>query len=158
MPLARSSKHIVHGIAAGLCGGIAAGWVMNRLYRRKDLSPASWHGLEPEAVELGLALARATHRRFSSADLRRVAQAIHYGTAGLMGAVYGGLAAADRRVTLAHGAGFGGAAWLAGEIVLPAAGVSPPPNRMDVSRHALALASHLLYGVVLESVRRRLVG
>ena len=57
-------------------------------------------------------------------------------------------------ITLGWGAGLGVALWLGGDgLVAPLLGASPWPNR--VPRHVLGinLTTHLIYGLVVETVR-----
>jgi len=50
---------------------------------------------------------------------------------------------------------FGAAVWaIADEGIVPAAGLSKSPTEYPLSIHAYALASHLVYGLTTELVRR----
>ena len=61
-------------------------------------------------------------------------------------------------VTALAGIPFGAALWLAAdEIGVPAAGLAKGPAEYPVSKHASALAAHLVYGATTELVRRGLV-
>ncbi len=58
-------------------------------------------------------------------------------------------------VTAGEGAAFGAAVWLiADEASVPALGLTKAPAQIPVSTHVYALASHLVYGVVAEAMRR----
>jgi uncharacterized membrane protein YagU involved in acid resistance len=53
------------------------------------------------------------------------------------------------------GALFGTALWAAAdEIAVPALGLSTPPIEHPPSTHAYALASHVVYGLTAETIRR----
>ena len=70
-------------------------------------------------------------------------------------AVYGVLAEVAPIVTIADGAAFGTGVWLlADELAVPAAGLSKPPKEIPLTTHVYALASHLVYGWITETVRR----
>jgi uncharacterized membrane protein YagU involved in acid resistance len=57
--------------------------------------------------------------------------------------------------TVAEGLPFGAAVWLiADEAIVPAAGLSRKPSEYPPSIHAYAFASHLVYGLTTELVRR----
>jgi putative membrane protein len=72
-----------------------------------------------------------------------------------MGAVYGGLTEALPRSAAGWGLPFGALLWLgADEIAVPSLGLSGSPADAPVSTHASALASHLVYGVTADAVRR----
>jgi hypothetical protein len=80
---------------------------------------------------------------------------VHYGFGTTMGGVYGGLAEVVPSVTACEGMAFGaGLMVLADEVAVPAVGLSEPPHRVPLSKHAYALAAHLVYGVTCEIARR----
>jgi uncharacterized membrane protein YagU involved in acid resistance len=57
--------------------------------------------------------------------------------------------------TIGEGAPFGAAVWLiADEIVVPAIGLSKSGKEYPLSTHVYAFASHLVYGITTEVVRR----
>lgn len=104
-------KTIAKGLTAGLVGGLAASWVMNRFQ-----------------TMLGNALT---------------------------GAMYGAMSELWPEAAVGAGLPFGAAVWLAAdEIAVPALGLSKPATEYPLSKHAYALASHLVYGVTTEVVRR----
>jgi hypothetical protein len=43
---------------------------------------------------------------------------------------------------------------LADELAVPRAGLSKPPKEIPLTTHVYALASHLVYGWITETVRR----
>jgi hypothetical protein len=56
---------------------------------------------------------------------------------------------------MAGGVPFGLAVWLlADELALPVLGLSQPPTRQDCVTHTYALASHCIYGLTTEGMRR----
>jgi uncharacterized membrane protein YagU involved in acid resistance len=58
-------------------------------------------------------------------------------------------------ITAGNGALFGAIAWLgADEIAVPAFGLGKPPEKTAPGDHAYALASHLVFGVALDTARR----
>ena len=46
--------------------------------------------------------------------------------------------------------------WTADEVAVPALGFGPPPLETPASTHASALASHAVYGLTTDLVRRAL--
>jgi hypothetical protein len=82
--------------------------------------------------------------------------AVHYAFGVTTGALYGVLAEAlPNVVTAGAGAPFGAAVWLgADEGLVPLLGLSKSPAEYPPSTHAYALASHLVYGLTTEAVRR----
>ena len=85
---------------------------------------------------------------------------VHYGFGASMGALYGVLhEVAPKRMKqmspLMAGVGYGSALFVgADEIAVPALGLSGGPKKQPLSTHAYGLASHVVYGVTGEMVRR----
>ena len=81
--------------------------------------------------------------------------AVHYAFGATMGAMYGVLAEVAPAVSAGWGMPFGTALWLAAdEVAVPALGLSKSPTEYPASTHASALASHLVYGLSVDLVRR----
>jgi putative membrane protein len=81
----------------------------------------------------------------------------HYAMGATSGAIYGSVAEVAPAATAAEGLPFGAAVWvIADEAVVPALGLSKPANEYPLSIHAYALASHLVFGLTTEIVRRNI--
>jgi putative membrane protein len=143
------AKSLVKGLIAGMIGGIvatAAKSVAEKLY------PPRTHG-EPEPPAV---LAEKVAGHALAADDRAVAaETIHWGFGALTGAAYGALAEFYPAATAKDGAGFGMAlASLTHEGVLPAMGLSAPKEEQTTRERTSEMASHAVFGVVTETVRR----
>jgi hypothetical protein len=80
---------------------------------------------------------------------------VHYAFGVATGGLYGAMAELKPAATAGAGLPFGVAVWLvADEIVAPALGLSKPPTDYPLSTHAYSIASHLVYGLTTEIVRR----
>jgi putative membrane protein len=80
---------------------------------------------------------------------------VHYAFGVATGGLYGAIAELKPATTAVAGLPFGAAVWLiADEIVVPALGLSKPPTEYPLSTHAYSVASHLVYGLTTEIVRR----
>jgi hypothetical protein len=80
---------------------------------------------------------------------------VHYAFGVATGGLYGAMAELKPATTAGAGLPFGAAVWLiADEILVPALGLSKPAKDYPLSTHAYALASHLVYGLTTEIVRR----
>jgi putative membrane protein len=78
----------------------------------------------------------------------------HYAMGASSGAIYGAAAEFLPEVTMGTGLPFGAAVWLvADEGLVPALGLSKSTTEYPLSKHAYAVASHLVYGVATELVR-----
>jgi len=96
----------------------------------------------------GLELARREKREIAGA-------VVHYAFGVGMGGLYGAIAELKPATTTGAGLPFGAAVWLiADEIIVPALGLSKPPTKYPLSTHAYSIASHLVYGLTTEIVRR----
>ena len=142
-------RSLAKGLLAGLIGGLvatAAKTIAEKVY------PPRTHG-EPEPPEV-LAEKVAGHE-LSPTKKAAAAETIHWAFGATAGAVYGALAEYFPSATDKDGASFGLAlATLTHEGALPAMGLSAPPEEQTTREHASEMASHLMFGVVTETVRR----
>ena len=176
--------NIYKGIAAGVAGGLAGSLAMNqfqqlwgklmeneeRPHGAQSLQQGSpEHGIgrelaergvdEPDdnaAVRTGNAVSEFVLDHHLTKSEKETAGAIaHYGMGVTSGAIYGAVAEVMPAATVAEGLPFGAAVWLiADEGIVPAAGLSRKPTDYPFSIHAYAFASHLVYGLTTELVRR----
>lgn len=140
---------LVKGLLAGLIGGVvatAAKTVAERLY------PPRTHG-EPEPQEV-LAEKLAGHELVGTQkEISR--GAIYWGFGALTGAAYGALAEYYPAASTKDGAAFGMAlSSLTHGSVLPVMGLAAKPERQTGRERTSEMASHVVYGVVTETVRR----
>jgi len=172
------------GLAAGVVGGLVASALMNefqalwvRLAGEEERSHGAQslqkgsprHGVGRELRERGSddekddapeRLANAvsvglTGRELTEREKETAGTALHYAYGVSMGALYGAAAELAPGVTAAAGLPFGATVWItADEGVVPALGLSKSPTEYPLSIHAYALASHLVYGLTTEVVRR----
>ncbi len=82
-------------------------------------------------------------------------EAVHYVMGTSSGAIYGAMAELVPFVTVGAGLPFGAAVRLiADEAAVPALGLSKSPTEYPLGTHAYALASHFVYGLTTDIVRR----
>ena len=176
--------NIYKGIAAGVAGGLAGSLVMNqfqalwgklmeneeRPHGAQSLQQGSpEHGIgrelaergvdEPDdnaAVRTGNAVGEFVLDHHLTKSEKETAGAVaHYAMGVTSGAIYGAVAEMMPAATAAEGLPFGAAVWLiADEGIVPAAGLSRKSTDYPLSIHAYAFASHLVYGLTTELVRR----
>lgn len=172
------------GLAAGAAGGLAASVAMNqfqalwsKLAGRRERSHGAQsmqqgspqHGVGRELQRRGrdegrddaaMRLANAISVGLLDHELTRsekeaTGTAIHYAFGVMTGGVYGAAAELLPGITAGAGVPFGAFVWLsADEGVVPGLGLSKSPTEYPLSIHAYALASHLVYGLTTELVRR----
>jgi len=169
------------GIAAGLVGGLVASWTMNQFQAAWTKAAEGFeksHGAQSMQPSEGqqpgqgaeqnkkneddatVKAARAISEGILGHELREsekesAGAAVHYAFGTATGGLYGAVAELSPGVTTGMGLPFGAAFWLvADETAVPLLGLSKPPTEYPVSTHAYALASHLVYGLTAEVVRR----
>ena len=151
---AAAATDLVVGIAAGL----GAACAMN-LFQSAYVWLAS--STEPDETAASRA-ADALSKKVSGQPVRRSKKkpadtVMHYFTGAALGGMYGLVGGVAPTIMAGRGALFGAGAWIFGdEIAVPALGLGPAPTKMGPLDHGLALASHLIFGVVLDFSRRKL--
>jgi hypothetical protein len=95
--------------------------------------------------------------RLTRGEKKIAGPAVHYAFGTVVGGLYGAAAELAPEVVKGAGLPFGAAFWLvADETALPLLGLSKGPTAYPVSTHVYALASHFVYGLTTEVVRRTL--
>jgi uncharacterized membrane protein YagU involved in acid resistance len=101
---------------------------------------------------------RVLHHNLTSEEEKRAAPVVHYALGTLLGTAYGTFAERAPVACAGYGAVYGSAVWLAAdEFAVPAFGLSKPPRETPASSHVQALASHLVYGITTDLIRRAFV-
>ena len=165
---AKHEPSVWKGVAAGAIGGIVASWVMEEFQSAwikvaKNLQSQNVsnekeksHDQEPATIKAAEMVAQKLFGHHLKNEEKGLAgNAVHYATGGTSGAVYGIAAEFAPQVTGGAGLPFGTAVWLAiDEGAVPLLGLSKGPTEYPVSTHVYALASHFVYGLTTEVVRR----
>lgn len=164
-----TAPDLAKGFVSGLLAGLFASFLMEQF--QALWSAASKKLQEPKPGKPGrkpkpttLKAADAITTRVLGHKVRKkhqnlAGEAVHYAMGGTSAAIYGMLAEVAPAVRAGEGAAFGTALWLiADEASLPALGLTKAPTKIPVSSHVYALASHLVYGVVTEAMRRAFRG
>ena len=177
---------ICKGLTAGVAGGIVASFVMNQfqaLLGKLMTNESRSHGAQslqqglPDygisrelqkrnsddpndnaAVRAGNAVAEfGFDYKLTKSEKEKVGVISHYAMGATSGAIYGAVAELIPQTTVGEGLPFGAAVWvIADEAIVPALGLSKPGNEYPLSTHAYAFASHLVFGLTTEIVRRNL--
>ena len=183
MNLCRESS-LLKGLAAGVVAGLVASWTMNqfqalcsklmedeeRPHGAQSLQQGSpEHGIgrelqargsdEPDdnaAVRAANAVAElGFDEHLTKAEKEAGGAIAHYAMGTTSGAIYGALAEILPSSTAGLGLPFGAAVWLtADEWIVPQLGLSRAPAEYPLSTHLYSFASHLVYGLTTELVRR----
>ncbi len=159
--MANAARHdVLNGAFAGLAGGLAASWIMRRFV---DLSMRGRHDAAQERSEEQKATeliatrlaARVLRRTLTREELRLAAPAVRYVFGGGMGALYGALVDAAG-ASLLTGAAWGVLLWIGGDrFAMPRLSRSSRAAVCTPGASARTFASHVVYGMSAELVRRR---
>lgn len=180
----RRETNIAKGLVAGVAGGLVASFVMNqfqalwskllageeRSHGAQSLQQGSPdYGISRELQERGAdestdnAAVRTSNAvaelvfdvKLSKKEKELGGAIAHYAMGVTSGAIYGAVAEVLPTATVGEGVPFGAAVWLiADEGVVPALGLSKPGTEYPLSIHVYAIASHLVYGLTTEIVRK----
>jgi hypothetical protein len=155
---------ILKGLLAGVAGGLLASFLMEQFQAAWSAASEAMSSAEkkpgrkpdPTTVKAANVISEKITGRKIPKDYKAAAgEAVHYGMGAAAAAVYGALAEVAPIVTASDGLGFGAGVWaLADEVAVPATGLSKPPQEIPLTTHIYALASHLVYGWITETVRR----
>jgi len=155
---------IFKGLIAGVAGGLLASFLMEQFQAAwsaaaEAIVPRKKKGgrkSDPATVKAANLVAEKITGRKLPPDYKALGgEAVHYGMGASSAAVYGLLAEVAPVVTIGDGAAFGTSLWLlADELGVPAAGLSKSAREIPITTHLYALASHLVYGWITETVRQ----
>jgi uncharacterized membrane protein YagU involved in acid resistance len=82
---------------------------------------------------------------------------VHYALGTAVGGLYGAVVEVEPELRVGAGLPFGAVFWLVvDEAAVPLLGLSKGPTEYPLSTHVYALASHLVYGLTTDIVRRTL--
>jgi putative membrane protein len=173
-------ENVWKGTAAGLVGGLVASWTMNQFqaawtkaaegfekpHGAQSMQPSEGQpgqGSEQDNEDQDDATVKAAKaisegifgHQLRESEKESAGAAVHYAFGAATGGLYGAVAEVWPGVTLGAGLPFGAAFWLvADETAVPLLGLSKPPTEYPLSTHVYAFASHLVYGLTAELVRR----
>ena len=144
-------------VAAGVVAGVAA-TAATSLFQaaaaplmgqdQSDADPANVQAADDAAIA-------ATGRHLSPAHKPAAGSAVHYATGTALGIAYAVAAARAPRTAAGFGVPFGlGVALLLDDLLVPAAGWGDWPADTPAATHAYGLATHAVFGAVLEGGRR----
>ena len=157
--------HVIAGFAGGLAGAFAQEQFQRALgrispdlggvpgaggqqYRRPQSEPATFKAADEISKSV-------TGAPMSPGNKPAAGEAIHYAFGGSVGAIYGVAAIDNPDITAGAGVPFGASVWLiADEMGMPMLGLAKGPTAYPLRDHAATFASHLVYGVTTEAVRR----
>lgn len=165
--------NVAAGIVAGAIGGLAASWAMNQFQKawssaEEQLTAPKQQTRQQQHTEDSEDATQKTADRISEAvqgrkltkgEKEKAGPAVHYAFGTIMGAVYGAAVEVNPTTNALAGIPFGAILFAgADEVALPALGLTKAPTEYPLSKHFYGLASHAVYGVTTELVRRMIRG
>ena len=148
------------GMLAGAVGGLAGAALMGPLHMAaaRWTKPKQPNGADATEKVASALAAQVAGRSLNQNTKKAGGQLVHFAFGAGMGGLYGLLAETSSFVTTGAGALFGISVYLgAHALAVPALGLAPSPVRNEAAPEAVELASHLVYGVVSDSIRRSLL-
>ena len=149
------------GLLAGVAAGLVASAAMAAFqHQAEKLLPEEGGDEDPATVKaVDQASAALAGAPVPEPWREPAGLAVQYVAGAVLGGIYGVITEYKPEAS----AGFGGAYGIAtsallDEAAVPAAGLAPGPDGTPLARHAYGVASHLVYGIVLEGVRWLIAG
>jgi hypothetical protein len=168
-PAAAPSMDPIKGAVAGAIGGAAGAYTMERFQawwndmerraaprrRAHAIKETKERAAEPATVKAAERIAKKVLDTDVPGELKPVAgEAVHYTTGATTGAIYGFVAEIFPPARMFNGLLMGAVVWWTVDTVaVPAQQRGRKPEQTPPSKHAYALASHLVYGFTTELVR-----
>ena len=159
-----SSAEVLKGALAGLAGGLVASFAMDqfqvlwfKIADRGQAKKKKATGRDLPATEkAAVAVSEGVFgHKLTASERKWGGNAVHYAVGGLTGCVYGATTEISPSFATGLGLPYGTAVWaVIDEAAVPALGLSKPVTEYPLSTHAYALASHFVFGVTTELVRR----
>jgi putative membrane protein len=159
LPMSRTSAFATD-LVVGIAAGLAASFAMN-LFQAAWSQVAASPAKSPSATERAAdAVSVTVAGKATKRTIRRTfANVIHYTTGALVGGVYGAASGLVPALTWGRGTLFAGGVWIASdELAVPALGLAPTADKTELKEHVFGLASHIVFGLTLDLVRRQLNG
>ena len=166
-PAAREGVDPVKGAFAGAIGGAACAYTMELFLtwwndmeraaapRRRAHAIKDTATDEPATIKAAERVAKKVLDTDLPEELKPAAgELVHYTTGATIGAVYGAVAEVLPPARMFNGLAMGVVVWwTADNMFVPAQRLGAKPEQTPPSKHAYALASHLVYGFTTELVR-----
>ncbi|WP_343526096.1 DUF1440 domain-containing protein [Sphingomonas sp.] len=144
-------------IGVGVIGGLLASLAMNQ-FQAVAAGAFGQKGSndDPATVKAADVLAKVTTGEPVTQKYRETAGSmVHYATGAALGGLYGALTHKRPQAALGLGLPFGLATMLVvDDLAVPAFGLGAAPQDTPPATHGYSAASHAVFGVVLEGVRR----
>ncbi len=147
------------GLLAGAVGGLIACFAMSQFHSFfQKVESSSEDKQEDSTVKTASAVSQKIfHHELTPQQKKIAGPAVHYGFGASIATLYGAAVEVLPLLRTGLGTPFGAAVWLGAHVItVPALGLSEPVTRSTPRREAVEFGAHLVYGAVVEVVRRLL--
>ena len=149
-----SLNDLLAGAAVGLLAGLSASWAMNAFQAHLWPAPSTSDEDPSTVVAAKKAWRMVNGGALPDAQAKAAGNAVHFALGASIGAAYGATAELTHSITRGRGIPFGiSAALLLDDGIVPVLGLSKAPWKYGAPVHSYAMASHIVFGCVLEAVR-----
>jgi putative membrane protein len=147
------------GLIAGVAAGVVAAAAM-AAFQSLASNLVEDSDAEPATEKAADAVSEVVTGHTLPAEKREAGgQMVHYVVGAVMGGIYGVLTEYRPEASAGFGSAYGVAtSALLDETAVPALDLGPDADEVDLGTHAYGLASHLVFGVVLEGIRWLIAG
>lgn len=152
-------RNLCKGLLAGAVGGLIASFAMSQFHSFFQKVESSAQGnQEDSTVKTASAISQTIFHHELTQDEKKIAgPAVHYGFGSSVASFYGAAVEILPVFRAGWGMPFGAAVWLGAHVItVPALGLSEPVTSSTPRREAVEFGAHLVYGAVVEGVRRLL--
>jgi len=149
------------GLMAGIAAGLVAAAAMAAFQAgAAKLLPDEGGDEDPSTVKAAdLVSEAATGAQVPEPYRQASGEMVHYVVGAVMGGIYGVLTEYRPEASAGFGSAYGIAtSTLLDEAAVPALDLGPAPDEAPIASHIYGVASHLVFGIVLEGVRRLVAG
>jgi len=147
------------GFLAGAVGGLIACFAMSEFHSFFQKAESSAEDQQEDStVKTASAISQKVfHHELTPQQKKIAGPAMHYGFGASVAMFYGAAVEVMPVLRTGWGMPFGVAVWLGAHVItVPALGLSEPVTRSTPRREAVEFSAHLVYGAVVEAVRRLL--
>ena len=147
------------GLLAGAVVRLTACFAMSQFHSAfQKLESSDQDKQEDSTVKTASAVSqRIFHHELTPQQKKIAGPAVHYGFGASIATFYGAAVELVPVLRTGWGMPFGVAVWLGAHVItVPALGLSEPVTRSTPRREAVEFGAHLVYGAVVEGVRRLL--
>jgi putative membrane protein len=154
------TERVWKGLLAGALAGLVASWAMSQFHSllAQNAGTSSPESKEDSTVKTASAISRTVlHRELTAQEKKAAGLAVHYSFGSGVAAIYGTAVELAPVTRTGWGLPFGAAVWLGAHVIaVPVVGLSGPVTESTPREEAVEFGAHLLYGAVVEAVRRLL--